>query len=255
MPTLVWLLPVFFGLHLLLIPPLPVGAQEIVVGHFSAAEPTEGLPQGWEPLTFDKIVRHTHYALVRDGQSRRVVIEAHSDDAASGLMRRIRIDPGRYPTVKWCWKIGGILAKGDVTRKKGDDYPARLYIAFEYDPKGRSLFERAKYEAAKLIRGEYPPAAAITYIWANKAPTGTITPNAYTDRAQMMVVASGSHKVNTWVCFQRNLLKDYRAAFGGEPPAIAAVAIMTDTDNTGEKTTAWYGDIVFAHDSEGEEAR
>ncbi len=37
-------------------------------------------------------------------------------------------------------------------------------------------------------------------------------------------------------------------ADGGKPltfPGIAGVAIMTDTDNTGEAATAHYGDIVF----------
>jgi hypothetical protein len=29
------------------------------------------------------------------------------------------------------------------------------------------------------------------------------------------------------------------------PPPISGVAIMTDTDNTGESATAHYGDIVF----------
>lgn len=38
---------------------------------------------------------------------------------------------------------------------------------------------------------------------------------------------------------------DFRRAFGEEPPAVSAVAVATDTDNTGEKATAWYGDIVL----------
>jgi hypothetical protein len=42
---------------------------------------------------------------------------------------------------------------------------------------------------------------------------------------------------------QRNLLDDYRQAFGEEPPNVGAIAIMTDTDNTGETAVAWYGDI------------
>jgi len=44
---------------------------------------------------------------------------------------------------------------------------------------------------------------------------------------------------------ERNVFEDYKKAFGEEPPMISGVAIMTDTDNTGEKTTAYYGDIIF----------
>ena len=38
---------------------------------------------------------------------------------------------------------------------------------------------------------------------------------------------------------------DFRAAFGEDPPAVSGVAVATDTDNTGESATAFYGDIRF----------
>jgi hypothetical protein len=44
---------------------------------------------------------------------------------------------------------------------------------------------------------------------------------------------------------ERNVLEDYRKAFGEDPPLINGVAIMTDTDNTGESAVAYYGDIWF----------
>jgi hypothetical protein len=44
---------------------------------------------------------------------------------------------------------------------------------------------------------------------------------------------------------ERNIDEDYRKAFGGEPPMINGVAIMTDTDNTKESAVAYFGDIVF----------
>ncbi|HWQ95684.1 MAG TPA: DUF3047 domain-containing protein, partial [Gammaproteobacteria bacterium] len=39
--------------------------------------------------------------------------------------------------------------------------------------------------------------------------------------------------------------EDYKKTFGEEPPMISGIAIMTDTDNTGEAATAYYGDIIF----------
>ena len=41
------------------------------------------------------------------------------------------------------------------------------------------------------------------------------------------------------------MLQDYRAAFGGDPPPVNGIAIMTDTDNTNGEAAAYYGDIVF----------
>jgi hypothetical protein len=61
----------------------------------------------------------------------------------------------------------------------------------------------------------------------------------------MIVVRSGPSGVGTWVEEERNIYDDYKKAFAGEPPIINGVAIMTDTDNTKESATAYYGDIVF----------
>jgi hypothetical protein len=66
----------------------------------------------------------------------------------------------------------------------------------------------------------------------------------------MYVVESGDEKLQRWVTERRNVYDDYRLAFGEEPYRVTGVAIMTDTDNTQESATAWYGDIVFPGQAE-----
>jgi Protein of unknown function (DUF3047) len=213
------------------------------VGRFSA-EPLENkLPTGWKPLTFKKIDQHTTYTLVKDGNE--VVVRAVAESSASGLVREIKINPKEYPIVQWRWKARNILKKGDVRLKEGDDYPARLYVTFEYDSRKLGFFEKAKYEAVRLLYGQYPPIGAINYIWESKLPQGMMIPNPYTNRVIMIVVESGESKLNQWVSEERNIYEDYKKAFGQEPPMISGVAIMTDTDNTGESAVACYGDILF----------
>jgi len=215
----------------------------IEVGKFSAATLGDTFPPDWKPLTFKKIERHTIYTLVKDNET--VVVKAVAESSASGLTREIKINPKEYPIVQWRWKVSNILKKGDVHRKEGDDYPARIYITFEYDPNKLSFFEKVKYETIKLFYGQYPPLGAINYIWESKAPIGTVVPNPYTDRVKMIVVESGEAKLNQWVNEERNVYEDYKKAFGEEPSMISGIAIMTDTDNTGESVTAYYGDIFF----------
>jgi hypothetical protein len=213
------------------------------VGKFSMAAPGTEFPENWKPLTFPKIKRHTAYTLVRDGED--MVVKAESEASSSGLTRHITIDPREFPVVQWQWKVSNLLKKSDVTRKDGDDYPARLYITFAYDSSRVGLFEKAKYETARLLYGQYPPLGALNYIWDSYAAKDTIVPNPYTERAMMIVVESGAADLNRWVTEERNVYEDYKAAFGDEPSLISGVAIMTDTDNTGESATAFYGDIVF----------
>lgn len=213
------------------------------VGNFSGAKAGGAYPDSWEPLTFEKIDAHTQYELVEDQDT--VVLKAESSDSSSGLVREIAIDPAQYPIVEWRWKVNNVLQKGDVTQKAGDDYPARIYITFAYDKDKVGVLERAKYRAARLLYGEYPPLGAINYIWANQARIGTVVPNPYTDRVQMVVLQSGTEKVGEWVTESHNVYDDYIIAFGEEPPMIQGVAVMTDTDNTHESAVAWFGDIVF----------
>jgi len=215
----------------------------IEVGKFSAAAVGDVLPPGWKPLAFKKIEKHTTYTLVKDDNN--VVIKAVAEASASGLTRETKINPKEYPIVQWRWKVMNALKKGDVHKKEGDDYPARIYITFEYDPSKLSFFEKGKYNMIKLFYGEYPPLAAINYIWESKAPIETMVPNPYTDRVMMFVVESGPSKLDQWVNEERNIFEDYKKAFGQEPPMISGIAIMTDTDNTGESATAYYGDIIF----------
>ncbi|MFQ5949085.1 MAG: DUF3047 domain-containing protein [Nitrospiria bacterium] len=231
------------GISLLLAPGLsfPIWTGE-ALHLLSDREGENGLPEGWLSLTFRTIPRHTEYRLVHEGNW--PTIRAKSDRSASGIYRPLDLDPQVYQVLSWCWKVDRIISKGDATRKEGDDYAARIYVTFKYDPDRASLWERARFGAMKLIYGKYPPKGTLTYIWANRLPKGEAVANAYTDRAQMIAVESGEAKVGRWVCEKRNIYEDYRTLFGEAPPTLSGVAVMTDTDNTGEQASAAYADLV-----------
>jgi hypothetical protein len=218
----------------------------VEVGRFSGSRPGSALPDGWRPLTFKKVPKSTVYELVTDGAA--VVVKATSDASASGLTKAVKIDPSVFPVIHWRWKVENLLTRSDVTRKSGDDYPARLYITFEYDPEKVSFAKKLKFKAGQALFGDIP-IAALNYIWETNAPIGTVVDNAFTDFAKMIVVESGPGKVGLWVDESRNIYEDYKKAFGEEPPLINGVAIMTDTDNTKGRATAYYGDIRFARSS------
>lgn len=221
---------------------LAQGPALLEVGKFSAATEGNRLPDGWKPLTFKKVERHTQYEVVKDGSM--VVVKAVSEASASGLTKEVMIDPQEYPIVRWRWKVENLLQKSNVTRKDGDDYPARLYITFAYEPDKVSFGRKLKYKAGQALFGDIP-IGALNYIWDGKSPIGTIVDNAFTDFAKMIVVQSGAQRIGSWVEEERNVYQDYKLAFGEEPPAINGVAIMSDTDNTKERAVAYYGDIIF----------
>jgi len=220
----------------------PVG----LLPRFSEMAPGEALP-GWQAMTFTKIKSHTRYTLVEDDG--RTVLRADSEASASGLVKEVNIDPNDYPVISWQWKVNRTIENGDVTQKSGDDYAARIYITFVELPEKLSFFQRTKQAAIRMMYGKTPPSAALAYIWGNRARVGSIHPNPYTSRVQMIVVDSGSAHVNQWRSECRDIVVDFKRAFGADPPRISGVAVMTDSDNTGESATAWYGDIQLSRRS------
>lgn len=217
-------------------------AAETLDLSFRSAEAGK-LPPGWRALTFPKIERHTRYSFAQENGT--WVAKAEADRSASGLTYPLTADAKATPILRWRWKAENVVAKGDVARKDGDDYAARIYVTFAYDSKRAGIGQRIKYEAAKLIYGEYPPHAGLNYVWDRRAALQTNVPNAYTDRVHMIVVDSGTERLNQWVAHERNIYDDYRASFKEEPPPVSGVAIMTDTDNTGERAVAYYADIAL----------
>ena len=229
---------------MLCIVPLALAEEEsaLEIGQFSSSPEGATIPTGWKPLTFKKIAKHTQYEVVRDDGI--LVMRATSEAAASGLTKEVQIDPREYSVVRWRWKIENLLKHSDVHRKDGDDYPARLYITFAYDADKVSFAKKLKYQAGRVLFGDIP-IAALNYIWETTTPIGTIVDNVYTDFARMIVVESGPSRIGQWLSEERNVYEDYKRAFAGEPPMINGVAIMSDTDNTRERVTAFYGDITF----------
>jgi hypothetical protein len=191
----------------------PVMAADIVINDYR-----NGLSSAWEEKSFKG---NTRYEVTQeDGEW---CIKATSHGSASGLYYQIGYDPKEYPFLAWRWKVKNTLVKGDELKMEGDDYAARVYVVFP-----SALFWRTK---------------AINYIWANKLAVGQAVPNPFTSNACMIAVQSGPAHLRQWMEEKRNLLEDYRRCFGGDHPKAGAIAIMTDTDNTGEEAIAWYGPI------------
>ncbi|OGQ99698.1 MAG: hypothetical protein A2505_09275 [Deltaproteobacteria bacterium RIFOXYD12_FULL_55_16] len=179
-----------------------------------------GLSPGWETKSF---VGQTHYTA--ENNDKQFYIKATSTAAASGLFHKIDYDPKEQPILRWSWKIERTLARGDERTKAGDDYAARIYVVFP-----SLLFWNTR---------------ALNYVWANRLPRGEALPNAFTANAMMIAVESGNGRAGQWLNEERNIYEDFKKYFKREPPRVGAIAIMTDTDNTGESATAWYGPIII----------
>ncbi len=65
----------------------------------------------------------------------------------------------------------------------------------------------------------------------------------------MLAVRSGSPtRADRWYTQSRNVAKDFRQIHDLELDNFDAVALMTDCDNSGQRSRAYYGDIYFTPD-------
>lgn len=192
-------------------------AERIEIARFE-----QGDLSGWKTKVF---ADETRYSFERAGG--KTALRADSSAAASGLYREIKVDLGKTPVLNWAWKVDHVLVGADERTRAGDDYPARVYVVFS----GGLYFWRTR---------------AINYVWSNQQPVDSSWHNAFTGNARMIAVESGASRAGKWVNERRDVRADYRRLFDEEPGHVDAVAIMTDTDNTGTSATAWYGDIWFS---------
>jgi hypothetical protein len=191
----------------------------------------------WEPLTFPKIERHTSYSAVTEGG--RSFLKAESRASASAIVLKKTFDVRSYPFLRWRWKVDNVYRNAGGEEKRGDDYPIRIYVTFEYDPRQADLLEKVRYGAAKALYGKYPPHSSLNYVWASDPQAGAVIISPFTEKARMIVLERGAAKAGQWVGETVEIVRDYRRAYGYDPPGTAGIAIMNDSDNTGEASVSY----------------
>jgi len=216
-------------------------ADPLWVGRFSESD--AAIPAPWKIEHLDQRVPPTQYAIRKwDGV---IAVEAKAKKSMALLGRTVAADLKKTPILCWQWRIDAPVASADMTRKSGDDYAARVYLTFAVPADQLSFGTRSKLRLARSIYGSQVPDAALNYIWDNRHPVGTLQDNAYTDRARMLVLRSGTGQAGSWVQERRNVLADFQRAFGGIGGELRGLAIASDTDNTGEDAHAGFADFRF----------
>jgi hypothetical protein len=218
-------------------------AVSLILGSASAQTPVEpelhiakfssGDLTGWKDQVVYGTKNSSVYSFVKEnGKS---VLMGKSVDGASGLIRKIEIDPKKYPVITWSWKIDHTVKKGNERIKGGHDFAAKIYVIFP--------------------RGLFSSTRAIEYVWGNVMHKDEKLRSPYSNNMVMIAVDTGDELAGQWTFHKRNVAEDYRSAFGEEIPKIGAIAVMTDSDNTHESAVGYYGDITVMPASKEDEQK
>ena len=193
---------------------------------------------GWEPFVLMPANARTEYRLVSvDGG---VALEAEAAAGGSGLYRKIRISPQTHPVIEWRWR----LPRPESGAAWNASPPVLLSLGFDGDPFKLDMLDRIKLRMAKALTANGLPYASLQYVWHIDAPVGTVIHSRHTDRVRMIVVESGAQRLEEWVSVRRDVLQDFRLAFGEEPGDIVAIGVLTDVGDDGSRRRGLYGDIT-----------
>jgi len=202
-----------------------------------------GLPNKQKPLTRMDIT-------TLDGEH---VLRLASDKSYGTLYHALPdllLDP--QATLRWKWRLDQPLPAADLRRKEGDDAALKVCALFDLPLNKLGLVERSMMRMARSVSGENLPAATLCYVWDHHLPNGTELANAYTRRVRYVVLNSGDGQLKQWITHERKLAVDFQRVFkddlGSEAaalPALIAIVVGADSDNTGGTSLGFIGDITM----------
>ena len=154
-------------------------------------------------------------------------LKAVADNAASGLGKEIKIDLNKTPFINITWKIEKDIPGIDETAKKGHDFAARVFVI--------------KKTGATALSNR-----AVNYVFSSNQDVGSNSPSPYTKKSVDNVLATTKTNLNEWVTVKANVKEDFKKFHNLDVNELDGIAIMSDTDNSKQKSITYYQNIYFS---------
>ena len=154
-------------------------------------------------------------------------LKAIADNAASGLGKEIKIDLNKTPFINITWKIEKDIPGIDETAKKGHDFAARVFVI--------------KKTGATALSNR-----AVNYVFSSNQDVGSNSPSPYTKKSVDNVLATTKTNLNEWVTVKANVKEDFKKFHNLDVNELDGIAIMSDTDNSKQKSITYYQNIYFS---------
>ena len=154
-------------------------------------------------------------------------LKAVADNAASGLGKEVKIDLNKTPFINITWKIEKDLQGINENSKKGHDFAARVFAV-------------KKTGATPLSN------RAINYVFSSNQDVGSNSPSPYTKKSVDNVLATTKTNLNEWVTVKANVKEDFKKFHNLDVNELDCIAIMSDTDNSKQKSITYYQNIYFS---------
>lgn len=166
-------------------------------------------------------------------------IEARSDNSTALIWKKVDEGDAQKSRLTWDWRVDEIMPPTDITVKGGDDRPLALHVWFMKPRDQLNFLERLRADFIELWVGLPVHGRLLTYVWGGRGKPGDAQPNPHVgDGSWMIVLRNSDARTGVWLPESRDLVADYRAAFGEDPPARGIVALAADSEDTQTRSRA-----------------
>jgi hypothetical protein len=193
----------------------------------------------WEAMVTPKTQVTTNYT-VKQNQ-----LHIESRHAHSGLIWSQKMNVHTMPQLSFSWKVSKIMPSANISIKSLDDAPIRILILFTEDDHRKSWIRRQLDKLFLQFYGKLPYDYSLAYVWANRHHDSAYIEGAYTHKLRSIILDEGDRYVGQWRSHTLNIYDDFKRIYGAEPPKIATLGILSDTDNTKGNVLAWVKDLTL----------
>jgi len=141
---------------------------------------------------------------------------------------------------RWRWRVMEGVGPTDLSKKGGDDRALAIYFAFADDEEDIS----EQTDLVDLLRQER--GYVLVYAWGGIDRRGSVLPLPYFGgRGATVVKRAANARQGVWFTETAALSDDFRSAFGRAPGKLVAVAVSSDSDDTGDVNLAAVADFCI----------
>ncbi len=186
-------------------------------------EGQRGIPDGWKGQNWGS-PKYDFRVVAEDGGK---ALHMKSEGDGSTISKEVKVDVRQYPYLAWRWKAIALPKGADLRNTATDDEACQVYVTFPRFP--------------TAVRSRI-----LGYVWDTTAPVGLFAPSQKTSTVTYVVVRSGAAEVGRWLSETRNVLEDFKRAYGDAPAEDAGlVSIGIDSNDVRDRAECVIGAIAF----------
>lgn len=197
-----------------------------------ASANTVSFNQGWEHLTFRRLKPNT---FTTGTNSVTVVAEGTS----SILYRVLPANLFGSRRAEWTWRVDSSVPPSDLNTIGNDDRNLGVFFANATDEVAASV--RPGTSISRLLRNRN--VQVLMYTWGGDNPQGTVIPSPHAPNRLRNIVmrrpATGEFRESV------DLARDFPRVFGVEMRNLVALAVSSNSENSGNRVQAQVSDWVL----------